>query len=182
MIEHQLLVKPSSSYSDVDRPLQQDAVLPTGISITAIGNVVRKVLNMSYKKLTHSKTEKYSLDNIQYCQLFLNTMRNVPAVSIKFFDEAGNQHQCVCNPHHGHGPMGEKTVVIIPRDRGSSHTLLFLCCLEGIDYAKIIEGAAHMITYLQFWGEASRFTSLTRKPVYSRGEHVIVDNCPTHSK
>ena len=51
----------------------------------------------------------------------------------------------MCNPHYGHGPVGEKTVEIIPRDRGSSHTLLLLCSLEGIDNAKIIEGAADMI-------------------------------------
>ena len=51
----------------------------------------------------------------------------------------------------------EKTVGTIPRDRGSSHTLLLLCSLEGIDNAKIIEGAADMITYLQIWGEALHF-------------------------
>ena len=48
LIEHQLLVKPSSSYSDVYRTFQQSAVLPAGTSITAIGNVVRKGLNISY--------------------------------------------------------------------------------------------------------------------------------------
>ena len=35
-------------YRDVYRTLPQNAVLPAGTSIIAIGNVVRKDLNMSY--------------------------------------------------------------------------------------------------------------------------------------
>ena len=124
LIEYQLLVKPSSSYSDVHRTLQQNAVLPAGTSITAIGNVVRKDLNMSYKKLTPSKAEKYSLDNIRCCQLFLNTMGNVPAVSIKFFDEAGINLN-VCNPHYGHGPVGEKKLLRLFQEIEEVVTLCF---------------------------------------------------------
>ena len=46
----------------------------------------------------------------------------------------------MCNPHYGHGPVGEKTVEIIPRDRGSSgHTLLLLCSLEGIDTEMMLQ-------------------------------------------
>ena len=65
-------------------------------------------------------------------------MRNVPAVSIKFFYKAGINSN-VCNPHYGHGPVGEKTVEIIPRDRGSSHALLLLCSLEGIDTEMMLQ-------------------------------------------
>ena len=81
----------------------------------------------------------------------------------------------VCNPNYCHRPMSEKTDH--PRDGGSSHTLLLLCSSEEIDYAKIIEGAADMITYLQFWGEVSQFTSLSGKSMHSGGDYIIVDNC-----
>ena len=35
--------------------------------------------------------------------------------------------------------MGEKTAEIIRRDQGSSHTLLLLCSLEGIDTEMMLQ-------------------------------------------
>ena len=44
---------------------------------------------MSYKRLIGAKAEKFSPENIRYCEMFLNTMKNVHAVDLKFFDEQG---------------------------------------------------------------------------------------------
>ena len=56
---------------------------------------------MSYKKLTAIKTEKFTQDNIRYCQEFLNYMATVPKVKTKFYDESGIDFT-VCNPTYGH--------------------------------------------------------------------------------
>ena len=149
LMEHLMHVKPSTPYSSVISSLQQNAVLPEGTSITAVSNVIHKELNMSYKRVIGAKAENFSPENIRYCEMFLNTMKNVHAVDLKFFDEAGINLQ-VCNPTYGHAEKGEVAIEIVPRDRGCQFTLMLLCSMEGIDYAKIIPRAANTIDFLAF--------------------------------
>ena len=67
---------------------------------------------MSYKKLTAIKPEKFTQDNIRYCQEFLNYMATVPKVKTKFYDESGIDFT-VCNATYGHSKIGERAVEIV---------------------------------------------------------------------
>ena len=50
---------------------------------------------MTFKKLMKVKAEKFTLENIQYCQHFLNYMSTVKAENIKFYDECCfNSNDC----------------------------------------------------------------------------------------
>ena len=55
---------------------------------------------MTYKRLTKAKAEKFTPQNIAYCQAFLNYMVTVPKHKVKFFDEAGLDLS-VSNPVYG---------------------------------------------------------------------------------
>ena len=48
--------------------------LPAGTSRSAIGRPVRDDLQMTYKRLTKPKVEKFTPQNIAYCQAFLDYM------------------------------------------------------------------------------------------------------------
>ena len=133
-------------------------MLPERTSITAVSNVIHKELNTSYKRLIGAKAEQFSPENIRYCEMLVNIMKNLHAVDLKFFDEAGINLQ-VCNPTYGHARKGEVAGEIVPRDRRCQFTFMLFCSIEGIDYAKIIPGAANTIDFLALWGEAARVLS-----------------------
>ena len=60
---------------------------------------------------------------------------------------------------------------IVSGKKGPSWTLMLLCSLEGIDYAKTVE-------YLRFFGEANMFRSPMGNAMFKNGDHVVVDNVP----
>ena len=179
LIQHLKTRTPSMTYADILKVLEQTAVLPSGTSKPAVGRVVVNKLGMSYKKLTRCASNKFTADNIRYCQFFVNYMSGIKAENIKFFDEAGINLQ-VCNPTHGHSNRGERAVEVVPAGRGTNHTLMVLCSLEGIDFAKIIPGGADTTEYLQFWADAEQFLTRSGRPMFDLNDHIILDNCPTH--
>ena len=96
LIQHLKTRTPSMTYADILKVLEQTAVLPSGTSKPAVGRVVVNKLGMSYKKLTRCASNKFTADNIRYCQFFVNYMPGIKAENIKFFDEAGINLQ-VCS-------------------------------------------------------------------------------------
>ena len=145
------------SYANILKVIEQTA---NKTSKLAVGRVVVNKLGMSYKKLTRCASNKFTTDNIRCSQFFVNYMSGLKTENIKFFDEVGINLQ-ICNPTHGHSNRGERAVVeVVPAGRGTNHTLMVLCGLEGIDFANIIPGGADTIEYLQFWADAEQF--LTR--------------------
>ena len=50
----------------------------------------------------------------------------------------------------------------------------------GIDFAKVIVGPADTVEYLQFRAEADQFLTPLGHRMFSPGDHIVVDNCPTH--
>ena len=82
-------MRPSTQLVEIQRDLLRYCNLPTGISISTVSKRITDELRMSYKKLTAIKPEKFTQDNIRYCQEFLNYMATVPMVKTKFYDESG---------------------------------------------------------------------------------------------
>ena len=104
---------------------------------------------MTYKRLTKAKAEKFTPQNIAYCQAFLDCMATVPKHKMKFFDEAGLD-LLVCNPVYGYSEKNIRAVEVVSGKKGPSWTLMLLCSLEGIDYAKMIPVPANTVEYLRF--------------------------------
>ena len=85
-------------------------------------------------------------------------MATVPKHKVKFFYEAGLD-LLVCNPVYGHSEKNTRAVEVVSGKKGPSQTLMLLCSLEGIDYAKMIPVPANTVEYLRFFGEANMFRS-----------------------
>lgn len=179
LIEHLKLAKPSISHQEIVGELNQHGNLPYGTSITAISRVVRNELNMTYKKLVKVKGDKFTPQNIIYCQNFLNYMTLVPANKVKFYDESGFDLS-MCNPNYGHAYEGNRACEIVNERKGTTWTLMLLCSLEGIDYAKLVGETVETIEYLRFWGEAVRFTTPFGRQMFSAGDHIVLDNASIH--
>ena len=85
-------------------------------------------------------------------------MATVPKHKVNFFYEAGLD-LLVCNQVNGHSEKNTRAVEVVSGKKGPSWTLMPLCSLEGIDYAKIIPVPANTVEYLRFFGEANMFRS-----------------------
>ena len=70
-IRHLKQVKPSISYNEIYNEVTQFCHLPAGTSRSAIGRAARDDLQMTFKRLTKTKAEKFTPQNIAYCQAFL---------------------------------------------------------------------------------------------------------------
>ena len=132
---------------------------------------------MAYKRLTKAEAEKFTAQNIAYCQAFLDYMATVPKYKVKFFYETGLD-LLVCNPVYGHSEKNTRAVEVVSGKKGPSWTLMLLCCLEGIDYAKMISVPANTVKYLRYFGEANMFQSPMGNAMFKNGDHVVVDNAP----
>ena len=69
-------------------------------------------------------------------------MSNVPANKVKFYDES-NFDLTVCNPVYGHAGRGQRAVETVSGRKGTIWTLIFMCSLEGIDYARLVPDTGH---------------------------------------
>ena len=94
---------------------------------------------MSEFLVLHVKGEKFTPQNILYnCQNFLNYISTVPAHKVKFNDESGFD-LTMCNPSCGYAYKGNHACEIVSGRKGATWTIMLLCSLECIDYAKIVE-------------------------------------------
>ena len=172
LIQHLETRTPSMTYADILKVVEQTAVLPSGTSKPAVGRVVVNKLGMSYKKLTRCASNKFTAENFHHCQFFVNYMSGIKAENIKFFDKADINLQ-VYKPTHGHSNHDERAVEVVPAGRGTNHTLMILCRLERIDFAKIIPGSADTIEYLQFWADAEQILTRSGRPMFDLNDHII---------
>ena len=156
-LEHLKIRRPSVTYKEMSENLQNVDVLPNDVSTSSqSGGLFAITCIMTFKKLTKVKAEKFTSENIQYCQHLLNYMSTVNAENIKIYDECGFNLDD-CNPYYGHSEKGTRAVKIIEGGRAANYARMLLCCVEGTDLAKVIVGPAETIEYLQFWAESGQF-------------------------
>ena len=63
--------------ADILKVTEQTAVLPWGALKPAVSRVVVNKFGMSYKKLIWCASDKFTADNIGYCQFFVNYMSGI---------------------------------------------------------------------------------------------------------
>ena len=118
-IRHLKQVKPSISYNDIYNQVTQFCHLPSATSRSAMGRAVRDDLQMTYKRLTKAKAEKFTPRNIACGQAFLDFLATVPKHKAKFFYEAGLD-LLVCNPVYGHSEKNTRAVEVVSGKKGPS--------------------------------------------------------------
>ncbi|XP_031570103.1 uncharacterized protein LOC116304502 [Actinia tenebrosa] len=135
---------------------------------------------MSWKRTSNRPTNKFSQENIDYCQDFLTYLSTVDPYRIKCFDEAGFKLPDVANPHYGHSNVGVPCIEIERYIDSPNVTLMLLAGMEGVLYANTTEGATTTLDFLDFFGEASNSFLENGEPVLRYGDHILLDNHATH--
>ena len=182
LIEAMKTQKPSVSYKVIKENLLLHGNLPTGTSTTAISRAVRSSMlqgEMTWKRLSRANDNKFTNENIDYCQDFLDYMSQVDPYRLKFFDECGVELQD-CNKRYGHSVVNTPCVEVGKYPHSRNITLNLLVGLEGILYANTIDGSANTFDFLNFFDEASENFQTNGNPVLTNGDIIVMDNCATH--
>ena len=183
LIEAMKTQNPSVSYEVIKENLLQHGHLQTGTCTTAIGLAVRSSMlqgKMTWKRLTRvNNHNKFTGENMNYCQDFLDYMSQVDPYRLKFFDESGVVLSD-CNKRYGHSVVNTPCVEIGKYPHTRNITLNLLVGLEGIMYADTVDGSADTFHFLNFFAEASKNFQRNGNPVLTNGDIIVMDNCATH--
>ena len=80
---------------------------------------------------------------------------------------------------YGHTVSGKQAVEIVSDRKGASWTLMLMCSLEGLDYARIVLENIDMIEFPRIFGQAQRFPTPFGRRMYSVDDHTL-DNASNH--
>ena len=175
--------RPSLMSGELLKEVNEHCRIPGSVSTVTINRAVRTYMNegkWSRKKMTRPAAEKFTDNNIAYCQAFIDYISTVDPYRIKFFDETGLKLPNVANPCCGHSLVGERCVEISRNAQSPNITLNLLCGLENIMYGNTVRGATDTIRFLQFFHEASQNFQTDGRPILEYGDHIVMDNCATH--
>lgn len=135
MIDFLKREKPSKTYRLIKDGLDTYCILEGGTSGTAIANVVKNRNPegaFTRKRLTKASSEKFTPQNLIYCQQFIDSVSSLPPEKRKFFDEVGI-HCRINNPVYGHSFKGTPAIEVIHCNHKEANiTLSLLRGLEGV--------------------------------------------------
>ena len=174
--------RPSISYKHVRNNVLQHGNLPSGTSTSAIGRAVRSSMiegAWTWRRMCRTVKNKFTPENVNYAQDFLNFISQVDPYRLKFFDEMGvNMNDC--NKRYGHSLKNTPCIEVGRFMKSPNITLNFLGGLDGVMYANTVNGASDTVEFLNFFAEASRSFQPDGNPVLMAGDIIVLDNCPTH--
>ena len=152
--------------------------------MAAIGNIVtgNKIPEGPFtrKRVAKPSSEKFTPQNLVYCQQFIDTVNSLPPEKVKFLHEAGI-HCGIRNPVYGNSFKGTPAIEITRgKKKGANITLNLLRGLKGVLYANTVEGASNSIQFLNFFGEAGQVSNSNGNPAIEFGDYIVMDNCATH--
>ena len=155
------------------------------ISLSTLSRAVRNRLpsgrRYTRKKVTHIAAERFTNNNILYTQLFMNYINAKDPHCVKFYDDAGVQLPDAGTRKFGHSPVGERCVEVTRKCQSPNLTLSALCSLNGIEYAKVTDGATNTVEFLQFFEECGQsLNATTGFPCLAVGDIIVMDNLSCH--
>ena len=159
---------PSMPLSKICDVVDSHCAVPGGASKAAISRAIRKRMScgpMTWKRTSNRSINKFSPENVNYCQDFPDYMSTVIPCKINCFDEDDFKMPNVANPNYGHSAVGEPCIEVKRYMDAPNRTLQVLAGMEGILYTNTINGATTTLDFLEFFGEASNSFLLNGEPV-----------------
>lgn len=170
-------------YRKISDEVNANCFIPGGTSKSAVARAVQHRLeggSITWKRLSRATVDKFSPQNVNYCQNFLNFMSCVNPYRVKCFDESGFRMPDFCRPSYGHSVVNTPCVEIGRYINAPNVTLNLLIGLQGVLYANTENGATDVQTFLNFWGETAVNALPNGRPILEYGDIILMDNCATH--
>lgn len=138
-----------------------------------------KDLNMTYKKLKLTNKRRFTPENLQYTQRFIDYVSQLNPFTLKFMDEMGVT-LLDAHPTRGHSTCGTPAVELTKFDRHINFTLSLLVGIDGVKYSKMMPGPANTATFVDYMFHACTAYTSDGQPALRPGDTVILDNCAIH--
>ena len=174
---------PSIPYLQIYDAINEYCEIPAGTSVSAIGRAVRTKMpegKYTWKRMTHFRHEKFTADNVDYCQDFLTYVSALDPYKLKYFDEAGFALPGVEKANYGHSLVNIDCIKVGRHVNRPNVTLNMMIGVEGLLYANTENGASDTLKFLNFFGEASNSFGPNGRPVLEYGDYLFLDNCSAH--
>ena len=155
------------------------------VSLSTLSRAIRNRMpsgrRYSWKKITQIAAERFTNNNLLYTQLFMNYINTKDPHHVKYYDEAGIKLPDVGTRKYGHSPVGERCMEVVRKAQSPNLTLSAMCSLNGIEYAKVIDGATNTVEFLQFFEECRQSPNATTGlPCLAVGDVIVMDNLSCH--
>ena len=108
---------------------------------------------MTLKRATFYHDHRFTLQNLQYTERFMQYVNNRDPFTLKFMDEMGFDISDG-NKIYGHSRKGSLCVVIKKFHSKVHYTVSLIVGVSGVKYVKIVDGSSNSIDFLHFLGEA----------------------------
>ncbi len=174
--------QPSITYKEIRTKLIHDSVNPNVASVSdnLLSKTVRKRMPdgpMSRKKTTLINNRRFTPDNMDYTQIYMDYVWDKNPLKLKFMDESGVE-ESAGQRTYGHGWVGKRAYEVTKFNKRTSKTVNLLVGLE-VKFCNVLDGASNTDTYIDFILEALD-TYQNGIPVLDSGDLLIVDNCKIH--
>lgn len=181
-IEFQKLSKPSTSAAEIQAALLNDRVctvdnLPAR---STIGDIIRKDLNYTYKKLNVVPEESLTQVNRERTIQYIMQMSELDPSRVHFFDESSIK-RTTGNRKYGHAKKGRPAIEVKRYASNCNYTVNLLQSRFGITNYGILDGPSNGLEMLEFFNETFDLVdNVYGNPVLANGDTVVMDNCGFH--
>ncbi len=174
--------QPSITYKEISDKLIHDSanVHAPNVSKSTLSRTVRKRMPggpMTRKKLSLINKRRFTRENMDYTQLYVDYIWTKDPHKLKFMDESAVD-ESVGQRRYGHSRIGQRAFERTKFDKKTSHTINLLAGLD-IKFCNVLDGASNTDTYIDFILDSAD-TYVNGVPVLDAGDLLIVDNCKIH--
>ncbi len=175
---------PTSTHEEVrDKLLEASPNPNANVSIMTISRTIKHRLpsgEWTRKKTTRIHANRFSQENLDYTQEYLNVMLQQNPQKVKFLDEAGIELLSGSNRKYGYSKIGERCIDIVKHHAQPNKTINLMVGLEG-SFCTVIDGPSNTEKYLEFFTQAiTANTTQSNAEMLQVGDIVVADNVAFH--
>ena len=159
------LEKPSIYLKEVQSKLSRFANVD--VSLSTICKSYKQYMNdgpWTRKVMVTPSAERFTQQNLQYTQAYLNYISRQNPYKLRFFDESGFYLPDTLKRRYGHALKGQPAVEVANKTRSPHLTLNLMIGLNGVAYANVVQGATDTDRYLNFFHEAANSVNDVGQP------------------
>ncbi|XP_077982046.1 uncharacterized protein LOC144437051 [Glandiceps talaboti] len=173
--------EPSISYKEMKQQLTQFSA--TNVSLMTICRAVKHKFShgpWTFKRVTRVAEQRFTLENLQYTQAYLDSLHDIDPWRLKFMDESGFRVTTVANPNYGHAFLGQRAVQVRRYDPTPNMTLNLLAGLQGVAHVQTLDGASNSMHFADFIRQCVETVDEYGVRALQPGDFLVVDNAPIH--
>ena len=148
-------------------------------AISTIGDIIKKDLHYTYKKLSVVPEESLTEVNRERTLQYIMQMSELDPSRVHFFDESSIK-RTTGNRMYGHALKGQPAIELKRYASDCNYTINLLQSIFGVTNYGILDGASNGLEMLAFFIESLDLVDVYGNHVLANGDTVVMDNCRFH--